>query len=87
MGWQCAHKQTFDHDAIMEAAVNHGCFLLHVFQVNAMLSVFQARSSVVEHHLDMVVVGGSIPLVPTKLHQASWGMGGRRIMGRFRWQQ
>jgi hypothetical protein len=25
----------------------------------------QARSSVVEHHLDMVVVGGSIPLVPT----------------------
>ena len=27
----------------------------------------QARSSVVEHHLDMVVVGGSIPLAPTKL--------------------
>lgn len=26
----------------------------------------QARSSVVEHHLDMVVVGGSIPLVPTR---------------------
>ncbi len=26
----------------------------------------QARSSVVEHHLDMVVVGGSIPLAPTK---------------------
>ncbi len=25
----------------------------------------QARSSVVEHHLDMVVVGGSIPLAPT----------------------
>jgi hypothetical protein len=28
--------------------------------------VFQARSSVVEHHLDMVVVGGSIPLAPTR---------------------
>ena len=27
--------------------------------------VSQARSSVVEHHLDMVVVGGSIPLAPT----------------------
>src|SRR3989344_2908068 len=27
----------------------------------------QARSSVVEHHLDMVVVGGSIPLAPTIL--------------------
>ena len=26
----------------------------------------QARSSVVEHHLDMVVVGGSIPLAPTR---------------------
>ena len=26
----------------------------------------QARSSVVEHHLDMVVVGGSIPLVPKR---------------------
>ena len=26
----------------------------------------KARSSVVEHHLDMVVVGGSIPLVPTR---------------------
>ena len=25
----------------------------------------KARSSVVEHYLDMVVVGGSIPLAPT----------------------
>jgi hypothetical protein len=29
---------------------------------------FKARSSVVEHHLDMVVVGGSIPLAPTILN-------------------
>ena len=29
------------------------------------IAVEQARSSVVEHHLDMVVVGGSIPLAPT----------------------
>ena len=29
-------------------------------------SDLQARSSVVEHHLDMVVVGGSIPLAPTR---------------------
>jgi hypothetical protein len=39
-----------------------------------------ARSSVVEHHLDMVVVGGSIPLAPTifqdhsnaRRHAAGW---------------
>ncbi len=30
------------------------------------LLAIQARSSVVEHHLDMVGVGGSIPLAPTK---------------------
>ena len=30
---------------------------------------FQARSSVVEHHLDMVVVGGSIPLAPTRFFE------------------
>jgi hypothetical protein len=35
-----------------------------LFRYNQRLSM-QARSSVVEHHLDMVVVGGSIPLVPT----------------------
>src|SRR3990172_6630680 len=29
----------------------------------------QARSSVVEHHLDMVVVGGSIPLAPTRVNE------------------
>ena len=29
----------------------------------------QARSSVVEHHLDMVVVGGSIPLAPTRMFE------------------
>ena len=34
---------------------------------NTLESAQQARSSVVEHHLDMVVVGGSIPLAPTKL--------------------
>ena len=27
----------------------------------------KARSSVVEHYLDMVVVGGSIPLAPTNV--------------------
>ncbi len=30
----------------------------------------QARSSVVEHYLDMVVVGGSIPLAPTRVKEA-----------------
>src|SRR5690606_10486189 len=31
------------------------------------LRLRQARSSVVEHHLDMVGVGGSIPLAPTRI--------------------
>ncbi len=30
--------------------------------------ILKARSSVVEHYLDMVVVGGSIPLAPTRLY-------------------
>ncbi len=34
-------------------------------QLNPERFKLKARSSVVEHHLDMVVVGGSIPLVPT----------------------
>ena len=33
----------------------------------------QARSSVVEHHLDMVVVGGSIPLAPTRFSKGVRG--------------
>ena len=41
-----------------------------------LLIQFQARSSVVEHHLDMVVVGGSIPLAPTKKIRVSTKSGG-----------
>lgn|GEM_PF-3550798 len=43
-------------------------FVRNRLQIDAVTAIFnrtQARSSVVEHHLDMVVVGGSIPLVPT----------------------
>ena len=39
-------------------------FYIHV-KLFALCILIQARSSVVEHHLDMVVVGGSNPLVPT----------------------
>ena len=43
-------------------------FVRNRLQIDAVTAIFnrtQARSSAVEHHLDMVVVGGSIPLVPT----------------------
>ncbi len=37
------------------------------------MRTLQARSSVVEHYLDMVVVGGSIPLAPTSFFQGHCG--------------
>ena len=51
-------------DLISCRAAGGGSGIFRRFQAH----LRQARSSVVEHFLDMEVVGGSIPLAPTKPH-------------------